>query len=220
MSTVPFQDRARVDAFDKVRGATQYAADIQFPGLLFAMTVPSPIAKGTLSGLDTEAAMRVPGVVRILTPDDFPAPPAAEEDGPPPPPPTLVTEIAYRGQPVALVVAATLEAAIEAAKAVRMRFSRLWCWQTRCSSRSRMPSGHREWNASTARSSICAHRQQCRRCETPAMLCGLNWQVNGPGRWNILRRWPVATQDNTVLTFVGWINQRYPRKPSCITSPF
>jgi hypothetical protein len=40
------------------------------------------------------------------------------------------------------------------------------------------------------------------------MLCGLNWQVNGPGRWNILRRWPVATQDNTVLTFVGWINQR------------
>ncbi|CCV07339.1 Aldehyde oxidase and xanthine dehydrogenase molybdopterin binding [Mesorhizobium metallidurans STM 2683] len=124
MSTAPFPDRARIDAFDKVRGATEYAADIQFPGLLYAMTVTARIAKGTMTELSTDAAMRVPGVVRVLTPDDFPPPPpTGGEDGPPPPPPTLEKTIAYRGQPVAVVVAETLEAAIAGAEAVRPSFA-------------------------------------------------------------------------------------------------
>jgi xanthine dehydrogenase YagR molybdenum-binding subunit len=118
-----FPDRDRIDARDKVRGATQYAADIQFAGLLYAMLVPSRIAKGRMTALPTEAALRVPGVVRVLTPDDFPAPPpSGGKDGPPPPPPTLETKIAYRGQPVALVVAQTLEAAIEGAEAIHPSF--------------------------------------------------------------------------------------------------
>ncbi|MER9648682.1 xanthine dehydrogenase family protein molybdopterin-binding subunit [Mesorhizobium sp. M0199] len=124
MSAAPFPDRARIDAFDKVRGVTEYTADIKFPDLLYAMTVTARIAKGTMTGLSTDAAMRVPGVVRVLTPDDFPPlPPPAGEDGPPSPPPTLETRIAYRGQPVALVVAKTLEAAIAGAEAVRPSFA-------------------------------------------------------------------------------------------------
>lgn len=124
MTTAMFPDRDRIDARDKVRGATQYAADIQFPGLLYAMMVPSRIAKGEMTALSTEAAMRVPGVVRVLTPDDFPPPPPpGPKDGPPPPPRTLETMIAYRGQPVALVVARTLEAAIEGAEAIRPSFA-------------------------------------------------------------------------------------------------
>ena len=122
MPAAPFPDRPRVDALDKVRGATLYPADIAVPERLFAMMVTSRIVKGTLAGLDTAAAMNVPGVVRVLTPADFPPPPAASEGGPPPPPPTLETKIAYRGQPIALVVAETLEAAIEGAEAVRSTF--------------------------------------------------------------------------------------------------
>jgi xanthine dehydrogenase YagR molybdenum-binding subunit len=72
----------------------------------------------------TEDAMRVPGVVRVLTPDDFPPPPAAPaEPGHPPPPRTLETQIAYRGHPVALVLAETLEAAIEGAEAIRPTYA-------------------------------------------------------------------------------------------------
>jgi len=123
MRNQPFPDRARVDAFDKVRGLTEYTADLQFRDLLYAMTVPAEIPKGTLEQLSVEDAMRVPGVVRVLTSDDFPPAPVVEEDGPPPPPPTLVTEIAYRGQPIALVLAETLEAAVAGADAVRARFS-------------------------------------------------------------------------------------------------
>lgn len=114
----PFPNRARVDARDKVLGRTLYAADVQLPGMLYAMTVPSPIAKGRITALSTEAAMRVPGVVRVLTAADFPAPPPPPK-GAPPPPPTITQDIAYRGQPVALVVAETLEAAIEGAEAIR-----------------------------------------------------------------------------------------------------
>jgi xanthine dehydrogenase YagR molybdenum-binding subunit len=119
MSTPPFPDRARFDALDKVRGAAIFAADIPVDGLLYAMTVSATIAKGRMTGLSIDGALAVPGVVRVLAPDDFPDPLLATDQGPAPPPPTLVTEIAYRGQPIALVVAQTLEAAIEGATAIR-----------------------------------------------------------------------------------------------------
>lgn len=124
MSAPQFPDRPRVDARDKVCGTTAYAADRQFPRLLHAMTVPSRIAKGRLTAISSDAAMRVPGVVRVLTSRDFSAPRARGDDGHgPPPPPPLNTTIAYRGQPVALVLAETLEAAIEGAAAVRPTFT-------------------------------------------------------------------------------------------------
>ncbi|MCO6404515.1 molybdopterin-dependent oxidoreductase [Aurantimonas endophytica] len=110
MPPAPFPDRPRVDAHDKVTGIVRYAADLQFTGMLYAMTVPAGIAKGRISSVPTDAAMRVPGVVRVLTPSDFPTPAS---------PPTLEFEVAYRGQPVALVIAQTLEAAIEGAEAIR-----------------------------------------------------------------------------------------------------
>ncbi|MET0290306.1 MAG: xanthine dehydrogenase family protein molybdopterin-binding subunit [Pseudoxanthomonas sp.] len=118
MSMGPFPDRARFDAPDKVRGATRFPGDMWFPNTLYAMTVPSRAAKGTLTTLDTSAAMRVAGVVRVLTPEDFPSAPTSASPGPPPPP-TLEWQIAFRGQPIALVLAETLEAAIEGAEAVR-----------------------------------------------------------------------------------------------------
>lgn len=126
MSAEPFAERDRFDARDKVRGATVYAADIQFPGLLFAMTVPSRVAKGRVTSVPAETAMRIPGVVRVLTSADFPPPPppqgggggAAGGAGGPPATPTITDTVAYRGQPVALVLAETLEAAIEGAGAI------------------------------------------------------------------------------------------------------
>lgn len=118
MTTASFSDRPRVDAHEKVMGATRYAADVPLPGMLYAMTVPSTIAKGRITALSVDAALRVRGVMRVLTATDFPPPPAAVP-GKPPPPGMIGTEIAYRGQPVALVVAETIEAAIEGAEAIR-----------------------------------------------------------------------------------------------------
>jgi xanthine dehydrogenase YagR molybdenum-binding subunit len=120
MPSTPFTERARVGALEQVRGRPIYAADMPAAGMLHAMTVPAGIALGRMTALPTQAAMAVKGVVRVLTPDDFPPPPAESEGFPPPP--TLIWDIAYRGQPVALVVAETLEAAIEGAEAVRPEY--------------------------------------------------------------------------------------------------
>ena len=118
MPSDPFSERARVDARAKVLGRARYAADVPLENPLHAMLVPATIAKGRITALDVAPAAAVAGVVRVLTDADFPVPPPPEPDGPPPPPPTLVREIAYLGQPVALVVAETLEAAIEGAEAI------------------------------------------------------------------------------------------------------
>ena len=120
MTMQPFVERERVDARDKVLGATRYAADFRFENSLFAMTAPARIAKGRVAEIDTSAAMRVPGVVRVLTAADFPPPSegGGSEGGALPPPATLRQQIAWRGEPIALVLGETLEAVIEGAEAI------------------------------------------------------------------------------------------------------
>jgi xanthine dehydrogenase YagR molybdenum-binding subunit len=127
MPAAPFEDRARFDARDKVIGRTVYSADVQLPNMLYAMAVPATIAKGRIVEVSTDDALRVPGVVRVLTAADFgkpaPPPPGAQGLGAAPATPTIVPEIAYRGAPIALVVAESIEAAIEGAEAIRARYA-------------------------------------------------------------------------------------------------
>ncbi len=126
MPAAPFEDRARIDARDKVLDRTAFTADVQLPNMLYAMTVPAGIVKGRIAAVAVEAAMAVPGVVRVLTASDFgpptPPPPGASGFAAAPPTPTILPDVGYRGAPIALVVAETIEAAIEAAEAVRARY--------------------------------------------------------------------------------------------------
>ena len=50
MPAAPFPERERIDARDKVLGATAYAADIQLPGLLYAMMAPAVKRPATPGG--------------------------------------------------------------------------------------------------------------------------------------------------------------------------
>src|SRR4051794_13365571 len=97
-------ERRRVDGEPKVRGATRYAADLPVHGLLHARLVLAAEAHGRIASIDTEAALRVPGVVAVLTADDLPimagAPGRAGQ-------PLARSEIVFSGQPVAMVVAET-----------------------------------------------------------------------------------------------------------------
>ena len=124
MSENTFPDRARVDARDKVRGATRYAADTPLPRLAHAMTVPSPIVRGRLTAIETGAARDMPGVLAVLTWRDFAGVASAgyllgggrafQSHQP-----MLSDRLVHRGEPVALVVAETLETATAAAALVR-----------------------------------------------------------------------------------------------------
>ncbi|HEY6113068.1 MAG TPA: molybdopterin cofactor-binding domain-containing protein, partial [Gaiellaceae bacterium] len=107
--------RPRVDAPDKVTGATRYAADGYVHGLLHARPVLSTEAHARIRGVDKEAALATPGVVAVLLAADIPlattgtdrtAEPLARE------------EVVFAGQPVALVVAETEAAAADGAELV------------------------------------------------------------------------------------------------------
>src|SRR5205085_153754 len=96
--------RPRLDAEPKVRGATRYAADLEIPGLLHARPVLSYEAHARLLGVDAEAALAVPGVVAVLTARDLPIRAEGESRAVEP---LARDEIAFAGQPVAVVVAET-----------------------------------------------------------------------------------------------------------------
>src|SRR5258708_40139025 len=119
MSDMPFPETPRVDALDKVRGKPIVGADDAGPGLLHAALAVATIGKGRIAGLDTKAASAVRGVRLVLTHDSMSAVKAAGfilggGYGFQSFQPMLSPAIAYRGQPIALVAAETLEAAVEA----------------------------------------------------------------------------------------------------------
>lgn len=62
----------RMDAYDKVTGAAKYTSDLEPKGLLTAKVVHSTIANGWVKGFDLEEALKVPGVVKIVTCFDVP----------------------------------------------------------------------------------------------------------------------------------------------------
>jgi xanthine dehydrogenase YagR molybdenum-binding subunit len=120
----------RVDAPLKVSGQAMYSADVNFPGMLYAVPVPATIAAGTIAGIDTARAEKMPGVravytratigqfYRVAPNNDFSA--VIDERRPPMDDDT----IRYYGQYVALAVADTLEQAQAAARAVRVTYNR------------------------------------------------------------------------------------------------
>lgn len=113
------QPLTRRDGLLKVTGRATYAADNNPDGLLHAVTAVSTIARGRVTALDIAAAKAHPGVIEVLTPEN--RPPLAHD-------PDVKMErfgfrievlqdnsVRYANQPIALVVAETLEAAAEGA---------------------------------------------------------------------------------------------------------
>jgi xanthine dehydrogenase YagR molybdenum-binding subunit len=123
----------RVDGAVKTTGASEYAADRPFPDLAHAALVHATIARGRIAAIDTTAAEAVTGVLAVLTHRNAPPlkPPAARVN-----PLDLSTmasgtkvdylgsdEVHWNGEPVAVVVAETLEAAVEAARRVQVDYA-------------------------------------------------------------------------------------------------
>ncbi|MGH2467503.1 MAG: xanthine dehydrogenase family protein molybdopterin-binding subunit, partial [Candidatus Limnocylindrales bacterium] len=108
-------ERPRADSRDKVLGAIRYADDLPFPGLLQARLVQSVYAHARIRSIDAQAALAVPGVVAVLTARDLPI---RDRDAQRLSEPLAASEAVFAGQPLALVVAETAEAAADAAELV------------------------------------------------------------------------------------------------------
>ena len=61
----------RVDALEKVMGKTKDVGDMSLPGMLYARTLRSEIPHARIVKLDISPALKVPGVVAVVTCDDF-----------------------------------------------------------------------------------------------------------------------------------------------------
>ena len=63
----------RIDGLEKVMGAAQFVDDIEFgPKLLYAAIVESPYAHAKIKKIDPSEALKVQGVVKVVTGKDFP----------------------------------------------------------------------------------------------------------------------------------------------------
>ena len=105
----------RVDGRPKVTGRARFAADIGARGLLHARPVLALPAHALIERIDASAALAVPGVVAVLTAADLPIVSDGTDRRHEP---LARREILWAGQPVALVVAETAEAAADAAALV------------------------------------------------------------------------------------------------------
>ena len=107
--------RPRIDAPDKVTGATRFAADGYVHGLLHARPVLSTDAHARIRGIDGSAALALPGVVAVLAAADLPITSAGTDRTSEP---LARDEVVFAGQPVALVVGESEAAAEDGAEAV------------------------------------------------------------------------------------------------------
>jgi xanthine dehydrogenase YagR molybdenum-binding subunit len=130
MSGIIGQDIPRVDGPAKVTGAARYSGEIALPGLAYAEIVGAGISSGRITSVETAAAERAGGVAAILTHRDMPpvnhVPLLPSLVGFAAPGETFFPMqdevIHYAGQPVAIVVADSLEQARYAASLVTIGY--------------------------------------------------------------------------------------------------
>jgi xanthine dehydrogenase YagR molybdenum-binding subunit len=120
------QPIARVDGRLKVAGGARYTADIPLAGIAHAAIVYSTIANGRTLSIDTAAAEKAPGVLVVLTHKNMPRMNPMPWSHLRPQGQTYLPlqddRIHYAGQPIALVVADTLDQATYAGTVINAEY--------------------------------------------------------------------------------------------------
>ncbi|HET6281167.1 MAG TPA: xanthine dehydrogenase family protein molybdopterin-binding subunit [Polyangia bacterium] len=115
----------RVDARLKATGRATYAAETAIANVAHAVIVTSTIARGSIVSIDTGAALRVPGVLVVMTHANAPRVAGNKKATPQDKVLSLLQDdqVLYNDQPIAVVVADTLERAQEAAAVVVVKYA-------------------------------------------------------------------------------------------------
>lgn len=127
--------KGRIEDRRLVTGAGRYADDLAEPEALVAVFLRSPYAAARLTGLDASDAAEMPGVVAIYTQDDLAADGITSVitpmklEGPDgtlwtatPRPLLAQGMVRHLGEPVAMVIAETRAAAMDAAEAIEAEY--------------------------------------------------------------------------------------------------
>jgi carbon-monoxide dehydrogenase large subunit len=132
------QSVRRVEDPRLVQGFGRYSDDVSLPNQAYAVAVRSPHAHAAIRSIDTSAARKASGVLAVLTGADLAADKLGDlptdktrkrRDGSPafptPRPALARGRVRHVGEPVALVVAATIEQAVDAAELVSVDYEPL-----------------------------------------------------------------------------------------------
>ncbi|MCA6109560.1 xanthine dehydrogenase family protein molybdopterin-binding subunit [Bradyrhizobium cenepequi] len=123
---------SRVDGRAKVTGAAKYAGDFNSGGLAYGAVVEATIARGRIVRIDASEALRVPGVLDVITHENRPRvadsdeawkDDVAPEEGSPFRP-LYDDAVKFNQQPIALVLAEEWEIARYAASLVRVDYEK------------------------------------------------------------------------------------------------
>ena len=125
---IPADTDGRVEAVAKVTGKGKYAAEYQAPGISYGFFATSTIAAGTIVSIDTTVAKQADGVIDIITHLNKPLVPGLSDE-------TKIRDsrfglpvfhtdkIYFKGQPIAMVIAETLEEATYAASLITATYT-------------------------------------------------------------------------------------------------
>ena len=129
MGKILFDKNDRVTGRAVVTGIAKYAVEHDLRNITYGVLAGSTIANGSIISMDIKAAERAPGVIAVITHLNTPKVPAYDYDAGSKP----ITDpsagkglqifngpyIYFNGQPIALVIADTIERAVYAASLVR-----------------------------------------------------------------------------------------------------
>ncbi len=111
----------RVDAEIKVKGRARYINDIKLPNMLYGAVVHPKYPHAKILSIDPKRALRLKGVVKIITHEDIPGEKnvgVVKKDLPV----FAYDKVRYMGDGIALVVAETQEIARKAAKLIEVEY--------------------------------------------------------------------------------------------------
>ncbi len=111
----------RVDGSLKVSGQAPYSAEIHLDNKAYGVLVGATIAKGQVENIDRSSLDGIPNIIKVVTdPKHFLR--NSQQGGLKKAPKQGATEIFYHGQPIAVVIAETFEAATEGANALKVTY--------------------------------------------------------------------------------------------------
>jgi CO/xanthine dehydrogenase Mo-binding subunit len=106
------------DVVAKVTGTAKYAEDFRADGMVFCRLLTSPMPHARVKNIDAAEALKMEGVLGMLTAEDIPA-------GPPGFAPSLTKEPMYVGEPILAVAALSEQAAEDAIAKIKIDYEPL-----------------------------------------------------------------------------------------------
>lgn len=115
----------RYGGVERTTGAQMFVADLSFPDALQVALVTIPVGCADIVSIDSTEARQIVGVIDVVIAQDLPSPMprfgVSHKDRPV----LAVGRVNYQGEPVAAVVAETVDAAEAAARLVRVEYKEL-----------------------------------------------------------------------------------------------